>query len=547
MRDPQLSKSAWRLCLCGVWGLVGCTHLHRPADHEQVQKAQKAFEEASLDTAFDEERALYDTLAEQELAALRREMTSRRDRRLYRIVANDQPATDEASGWQILLQEISDRRLALGLPNCQSARARAERTQRSFDRAETAYRIATLGKKYSHDGKERRYPAASCRMKPLPPDTPHAALLARILSRCEPRKQAQAALDVCLAGNQDGEYARSLAAQRALEAQQKQIRQALSVYQQRYAKALKDYEDLRKASEKNELKDALTNAARKARKALDAYEKADVAVPHVDKVLGELKIDGFRAETELAKLDDEQALLDTLIDGIIKGESPTQDQVAPQAAGLSARNTRLLFAIAVDVPNLFDQVSNALDRTQLSSLLLAYEQNQIRRQQIQGRVKRAQKALSLYKQKVKLIAKEAKILDEAYVSVCGILNCPDASELQNARCFRYAQRNALWRGLKTGPKQCRESLARALVRYADSWTQGLIEAEALEHALLQLSYEAQLDESTYAVMMWNRLIAVPLGQLAALHAGGVKLEVWVDILAAIATAAGLGAIAAGVQ
>lgn len=86
---------------------------------------------------------------------------------------------------------------------------------------------------------------------------------------------------------------------------------------------------------------------------------------------------------------------------------------------------------------------------------------------------------------------------------------------------------------------CRLRIARILLLYADSWTIGRLPQAEARYLIIDVRHQASIDASEVALLEWQNLIQVPLGQLVAFHGSGIRSEDIGRLLQAL----GLGAIA----
>jgi hypothetical protein len=80
----------------------------------------------------------------------------------------------------------------------------------------------------------------------------------------------------------------------------------------------------------------------------------------------------------------------------------------------------------------------------------------------------------------------------------------------------------------------------ALLLYADSWTLGRLPEQEIRYLLISLDHGAAIDSSEVALLQWQNLVAVPLGELVSFHRSGITS----DEIGKLLEVLGLAAIAA---
>ena len=126
--------------------------------------------------------------------------------------------------------------------------------------------------------------------------------------------------------------------------------------------------------------------------------------------------------------------------------------------------------------------------------------------------------------------------------------CTIGNETIDACALKLTWREALVEMKKTSEmkktlhRRQKRALYSALYQYAEAFEAERVSREAEFH-LADLDHREALAAQRSGIEAWNNLVAVPIGQLAAYHASGIKAEA---IANAIGTALGLAAVGAGV-
>ena len=175
---------------------------------------------------------------------------------------------------------------------------------------------------------------------------------------------------------------------------------------------------------------------------------------------------------------------------------------------------------------------NKILTPQVSHLLLIQEHQRLERDQIARTIERQTVHLSLLIQQQDALTRELKYLNKAirWVELAGA--APGDKSL--TQWVRTQPATPEGRAISS-------AIVSALFDYAISWTAARVPQEEIEYKIIALRHEAALDASDFALQRWNNLIGIPLKQLEAYHAAGIKPETVANLLSAAGITAAIGA------
>lgn len=496
--------------LAGV--LSGCGSLYNAANDRAAHSAGKAYDLAGLGQALDAERAALAQQQTERHALVIRSQLALRDRALVLIL--DEPRA--ALSWNRLEQQLSariasiagsaegvldqqhcpmvappapgqtlDHRLRLAHTSLQQ-----EADSMQAARSNLAMALAT----------HTTPPALSCEQAGalrIDPQATEAALLAdHYRGACERLNKAKACIASAFSGGALQTLTRTLSGLTEAKAVM-----AADVGTRRHA-----YTQLLNAADSGAPPGNPAQLAARLTDALDALENtASLTVAKLPQpLLARLGESG-----RLAALKEKRALLDAHIQALAGVGAP--------GASRSAHRLAL-------VASLLDKAGAQGAPT--AGILMEAE---FVRQQIgavEARMQRAAQAEQIIRrQQDHLLAELGWLLDARGALATAPRDCRD---------------KPLQASLSASSAACASAVSKALVAFSAAWTAGRIPVEQDDYRLIDLGEQAALEESATALAQTDAVIRTALGQIAALHASGIKPE---DI-AALAQALSLPAIAA---
>lgn len=504
-----MGKTVRQVGACLLAGVLsGCGSLYNAANDRAAQAAGKAYDLAGLGQALDAERA---ALAQQQ--AERHELVIRsqlalRDRALVLIL--DEP--NAALSWNRLEQQLTARigsiagsaegvldhrhcpmvapgqtlnhRLGLAHTSLQQ-----EAGSMQAARSNLAIALAT----------HTTPPALSCEQAGalrIDPEATEAVLLAdHYRGACERLNKAKA----CIASAFSGGALQTLTQTLSGLTEAKAV-MAADVGTRRHA-----YTQLLNAADSGAPPGNPAQLAARLTDALDALENTGsltvAKLPHP--LLARLGESG-----RLAALKEKRALLDAHVQALAG--------VAAPGASRSAHRLAL-------VASLLDKAGAHGAPT--AGILMEAEFVRQQIGAIEARIERAAQAEQIIRrQQDHLLAELGWLLDAR-----GAL----------ATAPRDCKAKPLQASLSASSPACAGAVSKALVAFSAAWTAGRIPVEQDDYRLMDLAEQAALEESATALAQTDAVIRTALGQIAALHASGIKPE---DI-AALAQALSLPAIA----
>lgn len=500
---------------------VGCggSHLYSKQDHELARQAQAAFEKADVSASLEAEYVLLADMLAYELAIVRRHTLARRDAELVAIIG----ATDDASSWQFLKTRIAVReRDLLGEDASQvvelyQAVALLPVHERFLRDHQTDYELL----------RQPGDPPLACPL-PAPPAEPGAATQPSAAARPSYRAFAeqcaryQAALatlrDFAAPGSELGRINRDLA---AIEALVRGVAEQVAA-QQSAQRALENrIAAAHKAGTPIDIRKELAARRDRVARALPPIEKH---LGSARQVAARLGASDLTLDTALARIEEQRQAVDQLVAFFIQGQGQLPERF-PLEIQLSIEVARTVPAIALDL-------RGGRRFPRLGALVLESEHLRLEAEALSQRRARADKRRALVAQKRDALTTELRYLGEARA----ILERLDEPTRRQPLFDAYRKNEAV-----------RRSVAEALLAYANAWTVGRVTQEELDYILIGQAHEGALDASAAALAQWENLIRVPLAQLVALHGAGVTSDDISRIIGHLITAAGLTAVAIGVN
>jgi hypothetical protein len=217
-----------------------------------------------------------------------------------------------------------------------------------------------------------------------------------------------------------------------------------------------------------------------------------------------------------------------ILEATVKGASGTKSA--------TDSSDKVALQVAASLPELENQIGNSFNYPKVAVLVLEAERLRLSLKKANDDMGRRESRIALLKAKRAAIISEIKLLMPAKRFV----DLEDA-EAKGYHCPRG--RGGLVADFSKFPAYCREELVSGLLLYASAWDSGHAREEQIDYQLIALKYDESLDNSESALLQWQNLIGVPLGQLAAFYGSGIRPE---DV-ARFLQAAGVGAVAAGVN
>lgn len=510
------------LSIAGLAGMLaaGCggSHLYSKQDHELAKQAQEAFDKADLSASLDEEYALLGEMLDHELAIVRRHTLARRDATLIAIIGG----TDAASSWQHLESRIAGRARDIlgGAPQfleMRKALALLPIYERDLRGHQTDYELL----------KEPKDPRLAC-----PPSgaVDKSKISAGARPSYEQHERSCNQYQTTLAA-----LRRSVTPDSVLGSINTQLA-AIEELERGVAKQVAEIQGAHQALEKEiaRARAARTDAAKKldvAGKLKEMKKKLDQTLEPMDKHLAtarktaeSLGLEDLDLVTEIARLEEQRAAVDALVEYLISGEGEAPEEISPEV--------QLRLELARQVPAIAAELASARRFPRVGALVLESEHLRLRIQALKQRRERAGKRRALLGDRRDALLAELRYLGEAQNALDGI----DAGAKRLALFDAYRQRESI-----------RGEVADALLSYANAWTVGRLAQEEIDYKLIGLAHESALDGTAAALAQWENLIRVPLAQLVALHSAGVTSEDISRIVGHIITAAGLTAVGIGVN
>jgi hypothetical protein len=494
-------------------GTLGCgVHLHSPANQKLAERAQTEFQDAKITETMNEERSRLDELLKQELAAVRRLTLAGRDAAVVQIVA----AGDIAGSWTAWKDDIHRRlQLLLGPPDAvQPAHygpliGELAGAQFAFTSARDA--LTRDRRQYvAAPGPQDRPPLSACPAVPAagtssPPAPPTDPVLKAFwddyATECQAYRTA---------------YGRLLARGKTANNVGATEKSALGKF----------FADLRHAEEEIENARAEMLKARAVYQAQiktlkEATAKGTSTAPaDLDKLVGALE--ALRKAPIFGQQEAVSAQLDSvvaLLDNVAKGTTT----VTPVDQG----NQKVVETIQA----LNQALQKTGEKPTPGALVLAAEHLRLELERASRRVRFYEARSNLLHQEGVAFVTELTLLRRTLTELDGgpSKGCPQTNALAHSYEVDYATKST-----------CRDMVVASLLLYADSWTVGRLPEEEIRYLLISLDHAAAIDSSEIALMQWQNLVAVPLGQLVTFHRSGITSEEIGQLLQVL----GLAAIAA---
>lgn len=511
----QTMIAALHVCLALLFLTVfaGCgIHFHRSEDAKVAQSAADAFKDAKLNETVTAEFAASAEILTQEISAIRRQSSARRDQWLAAFIGGQKKETS----WDGLSTYISNRIKELAGDKADQDPIKSDITM-MLAAPELIYR------KYN-DLRERylSYYAMRDQMKdPKIPRIPRigAKLTDNEMAQLSPEvKQVYGTYEETLNKYEAavkksspsptirGLISETLSSQTLLAKELNEVSEAAT-------ETKKQLGDLQKA---RDAKLAEVSAAGKTaqevshalKDATAKMEEAKTFLKQITNVTSQAGLPGIQKKIiGLEAIREEITDLLHFSSDALNEKVPTEDDKV---------KIKLLASVSA-IQHGFD----AATYPKVSDLLLELERFRIEIQRLQGLIALEQERKTILDLKLAAFVRELKAL-----------------RLAQAR-IREA------RGTKAIAKETgatAELAVDALAYVTESWTAGRSPAEETDFLLAGLDHRAALENSATAFSQWANLIGVPLSQLLAYHQSGIKAE----DLANLISAAGLAAIAGGV-
>lgn len=499
---------------CALTAGCGGSHLYSKQDHELARQAQAAFDKADVSESLEAEYVLLADMLAHELAIVRRHTLARRDAELVAIIG----ATDDASSWQFLKTRIAARERDLvgeggQVAELYQAVALLPVHERFLRDHQTDYELL----------RQPGDPTLSC-PPPRPPAGTEPSPVARpsfqaFAEQCARYQAALATLrDFAAPGSELGRINRDLAAiEELVRGVAAQVAAQLSAQ-----RALEDQ----------------VAAARKAGASIDigkelAARRDRVArlVASIAKQLGSarevasrLGMSDLALDTVMTRIEEQRQAVDHLVEFLIQCQGELPARFPPEI--------QLSLAIARTVPAIALELRGGRRFPRVGALVLESEHLRLEAEALAARRARADKRRALLAQKRDALTTELRYLGQAR-AVLERLDEPTRRQ----PLFDAYRKNEL----------VRRAVAEALLAYANAWTVGRVAQEEIDYMLIGQAHEGALDASAAALAQWENLIRVPLAQLVALHSAGITSDDISRIIGHLITAAGLTAVAVGVN
>ncbi len=530
---PGLPRALALACVLAAG--CGGSHLYSTQDHELAKQAQVAFEKADVSASLEAEYVLLADMLAHELAIVRRHTLARRDAELVAIIG----ATDDASSWQFLKTRIAAReRDLLGEDASQvvelyQAVAVLPVHERFLRDHQTDYELLrqpgdpTLAcplpaSPALPEAKPNAKPDPGAAAKPGAVAGPSAAARPSYQAFAEQCTRYQAALatlrDFAAPGSELGRINRDLA---AIEALVRGVAEQVAAQQSAQRALENQIAAARKAGTTIDIGKELAARRDLVAKAIPPIEKH---LGSARKVAARLGASDLTLDTAMARIEEQRQAVDQLVAFLIQGQGQLPERFPPEIQ-LSIEVARTVPAIAMDL-------RGGRRFPRVGALVLESEHLRLEAEALGQRRARADKRRALLAQKRNALTTELRYLGEARA----ILERLDEPTRRQPLFDAYRKNEAV-----------RRSVAEALLAYANAWAVGRVTQEEIDYILIGQAHEGALDASAAALAQWENLIRVPLAQLVALHSAGVTSDDISRIIGHIITAAGLTAVAIGVN
>jgi len=509
--------------IAGVFICVsGCGTFYNASNDSAAKAASRAVSDAGLATALDSEREALVKQQTERLALVARVELAARDALIAAIVDGTTPQ----SSWGLLQKLAADRISKIAGKNAEANtpvldparckllgpmdsntafgrtlrlvndRLQAESANATTYRSQLALRLSQL----NHSTE------LTCSQPPvLPPEIQGDSRVAPLSSAYQQSCARVAELQTCAVS--------AFAKNSNIGQIQDQLVQ-ISVTKGEIAVEVKSQRDvytklLRDADAAKPREGAAEELAKKLREVLDRLDKLSVpgSLSLKDDVLKRVNDEG-----RAAALEEKQAVLDGYLQALagIQSDKASNDQ-------------HRVFLIS----SLINRVTSKTIPT--AGILMEAEFTRHQLATTKARLARAEQAEQLYRRQRDHLMEELIWMNESLAHVRAAPKCT-AQPL-------FVSLNS---GLANG---CSLTASRALLAFSAGWTGGRVQAEQDKYRLIDLNEQASLEESAVALAQTDAVIKTAVGQIAAVHANGIRPE----HLAALAQALSLPAIAIRVK
>jgi hypothetical protein len=515
----------------------GSVYLHNQANEDIAKSAQKSFQDAKLPQATAVERATIKQLLDQELEAVRQNVEARRDLHLTALLLT-QEKTAADGFWEEFNGELGERQKALmgdgpvaaGAPTVADLERELQRNRLRLQQELANYEII----RSAVSGPAITFPVKrEIRDQVAKLGNPLATLFQAVEKAhqdCE-NKEAELAAASGSLGGLFGSLSQQI---KAAEQAQQTMQAAVDVAEAK-VKTAKD--NLTKASLNPIDPKDLQALQDKVKAALAEFDAAADNMASAGEVLG---LRGLADEARLKKIQNLRAITDAALGAML-----TQD---PDAAAKGAGDNKSLAAALTTIAStreFAEQLSAAQQAQRVAPLILAGEKLRVDEAAAERRLSLAQRRLDTMKQRRDAVLAEYSSLRQASFNLDRAKNA-QISEVQAAATTAHTNVNPADLTLSAalaGRTPGLSDATMALLYYSEAWTISRAREEQLAYVLIAIDHESALDEAEYTLSQWDALIAAPLGELARVHAGGVRPEQ----ISALIQAAGFTAVGIGVN
>jgi hypothetical protein len=527
------------LSLLSAYGCAGI-HLHSDADYTLAKGASAAFKDANLTNSVADERKLMADILTRELQVVHDNTLARRDATLMSVV----DGRSVESSWQNLGKSIDNRWTDLvGATNDANTLvqtlATLETDQSGLQAAADDYYDTTRANK-------------AAKAPPLQWPIPEAAthpenfspqFIKTVYDRWRDRKQTVVADLQAIQKYPLGDFGLLNTTIMQIQSADNAINTQLDTIKAEYNQKQKEYE----AAVASQDGERIKKAAAGIRDGILQLE-GEVQIPQdLQHFLESNGLKDLQLQGKLAALDEKLKAIDSVLETLSTGTAPAD---SPATAG---PKTKTALAILAQIPSLADEIGDAIHYPHLASLTLESEHLRLLEQEINAKISRNQERISMLTQQRDAMGREVMYLASARqafgrLKIGGMLdaehNDPAVKQAASGKIPESATApySLAVTFSKTAP-DVREDVSRALILYGDSWTVCRTKEEELDYRLIANQHDAAIDATEAAYLQWNNCIGVPLAQLEAYHASGIKPE---DI-ANLIQAAGFAAVGVGVN
>jgi len=507
MRHYPLRPLSLAIALLLPLAALGCVHLHSPANQKVAEKAQAEFQDAKIGEAMNEERGRQTDLLKQELAAVRRLTLAHRDASVVKIIAGE----DATTSWIAWKADIKLRfKTLLGSPEADYGPLTGELAGAQF--AFTSARDALARDRRQYAGApgpldRPQLPACALEAPPVPASaaSPPAASAPQAVSP---------PADPVLKAIWDDYQTECTAYRAAYKRLRDRGKTNLNAGASSTSTIGQFLETLERAEfEVESARAQALDARKKYQDQLKALKSAAAAGTSASSsALGDLvaalqqlrEVPIFGPQEALsAQLDSVVALLDNQAKG---GGTQTAVEEGNQK-------------VAETVQVLSQTLQKAGEKPKTASLVLTAEHLRLELERATRQVSFTEARLNLLHQQGVAFVTELTLLRQALTAVEGGPNPDPSKDCSQTKAFAQSYEVDY-----ANKPTCRNRVVAALLRYADSWTVGRLREEEIRYLLISLDHGAALDSSEIALLQWQNLVAVPLGELVTFHRSGITTE-----------------------